>query len=176
MAISRWAALLAAVVALFASSQAKAQIVGTVIQGQFSPLFIFNPPGFQTTSGGVLSTAGATWNRIWAPQTVDGTGPMYPDNDPLRSATNVSLRGVSFSASLANVGGQGVNVVGSPNFNGFSTTSSFSLMNNYAYSTATSSGQNTFSFSGLANGTYNFYAYTSGDVASNGRNLAMQIG
>ncbi|MFM7148770.1 MAG: hypothetical protein ACKO23_02910, partial [Gemmataceae bacterium] len=170
MAISRWAALLAAVVALFAFSQAKAQVVGDVIQGQFiSTPYDYtilhgpgNGPGYQHTSGGVLNTAGPTWNVIGGNASNGFSGLLWVNfalynNMVLSTAKNVAT-GATISAFIAPMPGPtptsppatttGVNAVGPPNYNGFAIgpTPNWSLMNNYAYSPNTTSGQNTGAF------------------------------
>lgn len=172
------AAVLAAVAALAMPSHATAQ---TVIQGQFVSSLTSqgNYTDYQTQAGGVLNTAGDTWNQIGANLRGNRFGNLSVSN-PLKDAQG-NATAVNLTAYIVNATLKGIYAVsyGVPfsTFNGFGESNpNFSLMNNYAYSSASGPAQNVFSFTGLTPGQYNFYAYTSGDIDADGRRLAMEVG
>lgn len=116
------------------------------------------------TGGGVVSTGGGYWNGL---SINSSSGPSS-----LRNAAN-QVTGVTFSQSGA------FNTFSSwrAAFNGFAGTANENLMNTYAFSWNSSvSSPVTFSLSGLTAGTvFDFYVYTQGDIAGNGRQLGMTV-
>ena len=150
---------IAAISAWMLSAIALAQ--GTVYQGQFLQASGGN---LQTTAGGVLSTAGSTWNAV-------------------RFATtgSVSLKtagGQTSTAVFAWSDWTGLGVFKPSTLTGgFGGSASAGLMGNYLYVLQVpQTSAKSFEFSGLPAGTYDLYAYTQGDSGGNNRQLGMSIG
>lgn len=157
------------------SGQLHAEVV---VQGQF-----VNPStsdtgggytGYQTTPGGILNSAGSTWNQIAG----DFGSPSLTAANPLLSATGTSTT-INFLGGLQNTSARGVNAAFKDDFmntwNGFQSIPNLSLMNNCAYSDAPANDPNSFAFTGLSPGLYDLFIYTQGDIASDNRNLRMNV-